>query len=224
MLYPERAPTNAEITKWSAFVKRVDKLQLSAVANVLRSKNLDILTEFCLTWGIAAPKISNSWKSELASTMNDIGRLKRAIYLVEQMELGVRFEPDGEITIMAPPDYTKEQIESYGLGMWFVPIALGIIALGGVIARLIYLEGKEKELSSCQQVLDETEKDICADPNSEACQAWNERKDRSGYGQNETVIESIGKSLKEFGKIAAKGAGIGIAIALGLAVWKFMRK
>jgi hypothetical protein len=224
MLIPERGPTQAEQKKWDDFVTRAEKVKRLTFANVLRAENAKIISAFAARRGLTLPTVSPVDQKRLVAVVAEFARIQRGIQAVERLELCVKFQ-NGEIDIMAPPWYTKEQIASYNLSGWFVPIIIGIAALAGLIGRLYDIEQENTELAAkYDAVLKASEKRICDNPNSAECQEWQKEKEPTGYVKNVGVIDQIAGSISDFGKTAKKGIGIGLAIAVPLLAWSYLRQ
>lgn len=216
----ERAPTGDEDRRWTEFKNMVDKAQRLSTANVLRAAIYDREKQIADKFGFELPDLSAEQKTALQN-LADTNKLLKAIYLVERQDLGVRFEPNGDITIMAPSWYTQEQIQSYGLGGFFIPIAIGIVVLAGIIGTLRYVNKTNEALQKKYDLaIDRADAGMCADPDSELCQKWEADKKTFNFNRTKTVIEEITEGAKEIGKTAKAGIGAGLAIGIALALWR----
>lgn len=224
MLLPERAPTGDERSRWSDFVKLADRVMMMTGANGLRLRNYETIARFAESVGIKTVDPTEA-KKELNIISADILRIKKAIALVEANELGIQFSVDGEISIVAPTSYTKEQIASYGLGAWpLILIGVGIVLIGGIVARALWMESKNAELESKVDGWTKfVDGELCKDPNDPKCAAWKTEKAKD-YTPTKNTIDRLVEGLAEVGTTAKKGLGWGIAIAIPLLAWGFLKK
>lgn len=223
MLIPERGPTLAEQKKWDDMLLLAEKVKKKTFSNIVRAENVKIISAFGVRKGLLLPSISAVDAKRLVAVVAEFAQIQRGIQAVDRLELCVKFQ-NGDIDIMAPPWYTKEQIASYNLSGWFVPIIIGIAALAGLIGRLYDIEKENNELAAkYDAVLKASEKRICDNPDSAECKEWQKEKEPSGYVKNEGIIGQIAGSISDFGKTAKKGVGIGLAIAIPLLAWSYLR-
>lgn len=221
---PERAPTYKERKQWDNFLSLTDRVGKKILANSARSLMAKRLQNFAASRNIQIPTISNDTEQKLIETANEWKRLKRAVNLVETYELGLRFR-NGDIDIMAPAHYTQEQIADLNLSGWFVPIAIGIIVIGTVLARMLYLDQESDRLAQkYDTMIKASEKIICADPNSSDCIAWEEEKETSDYNNNKTLIDEITESLGAVGGTIKKGLGWGAVLAIPIIAYMLLKK
>ena len=224
MLIPERGPTLAEQKKWDEMLALAERVKKKTFENILRAENAKIISAFAARKGLSLPTVSAEDAKRLVAVVAEFARIQRGIQAVDRLELCVKFQ-NGDIDIMAPPWYTKEQIASYNLSGWFIPIIIGIAALAGLIGRLYDIEEENTELAAkYDAVLKASEKRICDNPNSAECQDWQKEKEPTGYVKNVGIIDQIAGSISDFGKTAKKGVGIGLMIAIPLLAWSYLGK
>jgi hypothetical protein len=65
---------------------------------------------------------------------------------------------------------------------------------------------------------------LCADPNSQMCQDWQNDKSTGGYFKRETLIESVKDAISSVGSGAKTGLGWGLALAIPVLLWLYMPK
>lgn len=221
---PERAPTRAELRQWEKFLRDTDRVGRKILANSARSMMATRLTQFATKRGIDIPAIDPADEKKLVQVANDWRNIKRAIAHVENYDLGLRFR-DGEIDIMAPPNYTPEQIAAMNLSGWFIPIVVGIVVVGGIVIRMLQLDEENDRLqANYDAMIAASEKRICADPGSADCKAWQVEKTETDYNQKASLIDEIKNSLSSVGQTAKTGIGVGLAIAVPLIAWMVLRK
>jgi hypothetical protein len=108
------------------------------------------------------------------------------------------------------------------LSGWFIPvlIAVGVLALGGLISRLFFLEKKTDEIAGkYNRVLDATDKAFCADKNSTACADWEKTKETEKYTPQKSLADRIGEFFSGVGTSVKSGLSIGLLIAIPFAAW-----
>jgi len=219
MIIPEREATAAERAKWESVLQLAEQTKRQIFANVLRAENYKIVKSFAAAHGVTIGIMPDADQQRLVSVISEFNRIQRLISYVERLELGVRFE-NGEVSIVAPPSYTDDQIAA--LSGWFIPIAIGIVLLAGLIGKLHGLEDENEEIAAkYKAVLTASEKRICSDPYSSECKAWKEEKEPIKYQQNTGLIDRISSGITEIGQTAKKGLGIGLAIAIPLLAWSY---
>lgn len=225
MLLPERIPTASEQKKWDAVIVKFDKAKRWMIANYLLKINLGILQEFCASNNLQIPQMSSDNAILFTKRAAEFGKIEKAIQAVERLELGISFQ-NGDINIVAPSWYTKEQIQDYQLGIWPIILAgLAIVLIVGLSAQLIVIDQDfEKCAKDNKKLISEADKALCADPNNPLCKKWKETKKETEFEKTESTFDQIKKGLSEFGKVATKGVGIGLAIAIPLIAWSFFKK
>jgi hypothetical protein len=223
MILPERSPTANEQKKWDEILNKFSRVQRKMVVCLLLEQNLGILQGFAAKNSLSMPSLNTEDAEKFKISLAEMARIQRAIHAVERLELGVRFE-NGDVDIIAPPWYTKEQIESYNLG-WIIPVVIGVALIIGLAARIIKVEMDFDDLAKKQkQLIAAADQAICANPQDPRCDEWKQEKQRSGFTKTESTIDQIKKGLSEFGKVVTKGAGIGLMIAIPLLAWSFLKK
>lgn len=221
---PERPPTSNEIRTWERLKQSVEIYNNRVIATRLRFENIGIVYRFGFPRGFALPLIADEDKARLEALETNADKLIRIARAVDDKILGIQLRPDGDIDILAPPDVPRESLQQYQLVSvddslgWIIPIAIGMLALAGVFAIVAHLSQENDKLTSqFNRVLESSNQIICADPNSKNCIDWKQTRQNEGYDRRETVAESLGKAIK----VVGKGAGIGLAVAIGIAAISF---
>lgn len=225
MLLPEREPTASELKKWETIIRQLDRAKRWLVVNYLLKQNFGIIQQFCADNGLTVPSIPSDLVVLLTDRAAKLQTIQKAIQAVERLELGIQFK-NGDIDIVAPTWYTKEQTQDYTLGLWPLILAgLAIVLIVGLSARLITIEDDfyqtSKKLKTQTKKIDD---ELCKNPNDPLCQKWSAIKKETEYVKTEGTIDQITRGLSEFGKTVKKGAGIGLAIAIPLLAWSWFKK
>jgi hypothetical protein len=223
MLISERQATSVEKKKWDEVLRLAEQLKRYTYANVLRDENFKLISVFSARYGVQIPLMTADEIKRLNRNIEAFKRIYKAIQAVERLELGIYFAED-DVVIVAPSWYTSDQIASYQLSGWpFVLIAAGVAIVAGVIGYIHRLQSDNEELSSrYDAVLQASEKRICSDPTSAACQAWKKEKEPKAIKENEGIIASLTSGIAEIGQTAKKGLGIGLALAIPLLAWSYL--
>lgn len=222
-LIPERPPTSAELKKWQDLIERFDRTQRKFILATLLEQNVQTITSWGTQAGYGMPMLPADSKTVLNSIYKELAKIQRAIQAAERLEVGVRFA-NGDIDIVAPAWYTKEQIQDLNLG-WVIPVIIGVALIIGLAARVITLEWQlDETVQKKNAQLDAANKIICSDPKDPRCAAWEVEKEKSGFQKTESTIQQIKNGLKTFGKVATTGAGIGLAVGIPLLLWSFFKK
>lgn len=222
---PDRAPTKSERLRWAKFTDQMDRCGRLIWANSARSMQLAQLLAAGSRFGISLLSMRKADEKKLLDSATEWKRIKKASGLVESYELGLQFFADGEISIVAPSNYTKEQIQALNLSGWFIPIAIGIVVIGGVVGRMLLVESENKRLADAYDtMIKASEARICADPSSSACKSWQVEKDSTDYASRKSLIEEITDGLSEVGATIKGGMGIGLALAVPLIAWMVLKK
>lgn len=219
----ERIPTAAEQRKWNEFVILTDRVGRRILANSARSMNCRTITAFCTSRNIPVSDVSDL-DARLTQLANEWRRIKKAIDYVHNYDLGVRIT-NGNIDIVAPANYTAEQIAAMGLSGWFLPILVGILVISGVGIKMLSLwEENDNLKNEYDTMIKASERRICEDPDSADCVAWKREKDETEYNKNKTLIDDIEESLTSVGTTIKKGLGVGALLAIPLLVFLVARK
>lgn len=223
-------PTPAQIEKWERVKKSVKALGLRIQANRYLAENLSTALSFGKRHKIELPALGDPNPFEvLKGLQGEYLRLEKLINGVELEKLGLRFEPDGDISIMGPSSMSEDELkywrglEGGDLGWLIVPI--GIVVLGTVIAYIIDINERNDELELREKkYLDHLNNRYCEDPNSSTCKLWLKEKDDQDYGKNLTLVDKFKQQAKKMVEVATTGMGWGIAIAIPLLIYMLVSK
>lgn len=200
----DRPPTSAELAKWRTVEARTRDLDGRIFCASLLFQNLVIMSRFATAHGITPPTPD---AARLYALIEGFEKVKEAVRRIEDREWGARW--NGEDFDAVDP------AGSSTLGGLFIPvlIGVGVVALGGIIARLAYLEKETADLvPKYNAIIDRTDKAFCADPTSQTCQDWQQEKIDSGYEKNKSFADSVKGAISTVGS----GLGKGLLIALPL--------
>lgn len=202
----ERAPSASELAAWNQTLKTADRVFLLLRICELEFANLAIAATFISDTG--HPPLPNNPPEpvqQFLACRASARDLEVAMEKVKANELAVQFTA-GDIDIVKPAE---------NLGAVWIPIAIGVLVVGAIVARWAQLEQEAGQLADhFNGLLKRTDDHLCKDPNSQACLDWNATKVSGGYYKRETVIGNIKDAIKGAGSAAKKGLGIGALIAL----------
>jgi len=209
----ERSPSSSEISAWNRVLENSHRVALIVRVCELQAMQLGLAGWFIKDRGIVINDIplSDETKAaieQLVVIRKEAQELRAAMRAVEDNILAVRFE-SGDIDIVKPPDLT--------FGAVWIPIAIGVVVIGGIIARWVQLEQESNDLSDhFNGLIRRVDDHLCNDPTSPQCLDWKQTQEKGGYYKRETVIGNIKDAIKGAGSVVKKGLGIGALIALPL--------
>lgn len=198
-------PSDMALRRWGDVITRMHRTDDKVFRNSLLLQNIIITYQFAKSRGIMLPPFNPELETRFLDAQTEFFRLKDAVRRVIDREWGARWTGN-DFDIVDPAGQ---------LGAVFIPvlIGIGVVALVGVISRLIYLESENDDLSEkYNSVLEATDNVLCSDPHSEDCKLWEQEKLESGYRQNKTFADTIKGAAKSVG--AGLGKGLMFAIPL----------
>lgn len=232
-----RAPDSAEQAAWLETRATFAELEDNVRRTGLKMLNNDIAAEFCKEWFFPCPyefgntKLRQAMTSKYLKIVNTVHTLRAALDAAEDGELGIELTPDGDINLVTDDIAHPEAYDQYRLNMAALdptlsgfPIVIAlvvIIIIGAVITTIAAIEAVNNALDvQLEKQKAEADNVFCQDPTSDVCQAWLKKRETSGYNENESFLDKLfGKGA---GKAVLGGAGIAIAIALG--IWAFSQR
>lgn len=149
------------------------------------------------------------------AALTEVEQLRRYHCDVNGLHLGVRLSADGkDLDIVSPSPMS--------LGVLWIPIAIGVVLLVGIIARWIYLESEVSELNDkYNEVIERADNALCDDPSSTMCKDWNQSKQVGDYKKRQTLIEKVESAVKKVGKAATSGLSWGLMAAIPLLIFLY---
>lgn len=217
----ERPPTSKELALWDKAQTIAKRVNLLSYIVKLQYRNILITHQFAVDNQIVLnePTLPDAEKRMLEA-LTEIEKLKDFMCEVNQLELGVRLSSSGEDLDIIDPSQTNL---SFG---WIIPVIIGSVLVAGIIARWAYLEIEITEVTDDYNgILDRADKSICGnDPNSDQCKNWKSQKQSSGYQKRETLIGSTRDAIKAVGSGAKTGLGVGLALAIPVALFMLFGK
>lgn len=216
----ERPPTSKELALWDKAQAIAKRVNLLSYIVKLQYRNILLTHQFAVDNQIVLnePTLPDTEKIMLEA-LTEIEKLKDVMCEVNQLELGVRLSTSGEDLDIIDPSQTSL---SFG---WIIPVIIGSVIVAGIIARWAYLEIEVSEVTDDYNgILSRSDKFICgSDPNSEQCKKWEAQKQSNGYQKRETLIGSAKGALKAIGSGAKTGLGAGLALAIPVALYMFLK-
>lgn len=212
----ERSPTVSELSSWNEAGKISDRVLLVSHICDLTLMNIGLASDFCLQKNISLPGFDKSILNRYTSIRKEIYSIRESMRQVEDNVYACQFS-HGDIDIVDPPNQA--------MGAIWIPIAIGALIVGGIIARWVQLERETGELSDqFNGVLKRADDHLCADPSSEACIDWETAKAKGGYYKRETVIGNIKDAIKGTGKAVKTGLGIGALAVIPILAFALMKR
>lgn len=217
----ERPPTLQELRKWEEAQRRLSRSFTLAKSSILLWQNLKMMSEFLTAHNFQLATFPTEELGELEAlylrTWNELQTIKKLVRAVEDQEYGLRYR-NGDFDIIDPSQSSVD-----GFGFPFIPVVVGVVALAGLITRLVYCERTLTEIrSDYNDILEHSDAALCADPSSQICADWEAEKQTKKYEVQKSFSDHLKESL---GSVAGKGAGYGILILIGgLAVSMLLRR
>lgn len=223
----ERWPTKSELKAWARYRERLDAQGRALLRVSLLSGQAGQAILACGRWGLPVADLPFSELNKAAETVRaEWRRITLAAARVDSFELGLKIE-GGEIAIVAPASMPADQLAALkaGLSGWFIPIAIGVVVVGGLIARAALIDSETARIEAgYRDVLKKADARLCADPKSAACSAWQEEKKAVEFKQRQGLLESLGAGISEIGGAVKGGLGVGLALAVPLVAFMLLRK
>jgi hypothetical protein len=200
---------------WKEVITRLSRLNDKALMLKMLDDLYGLEVDFAAQTRSTIPFID---RLKLPRLVAEIDQIKRAARAVQEHELGVQLQKNGDIDIVAPNWYTREKIDGL-LGGWIIPVLLatGILIIGGLIYGLKKMESDTDELTKkYNSIVRATDKTFCAEPSSQKCAAWLDLKNRERFEERKGIIDKMGDTLGALGSGAKTGAKIGLAVLIPL--------
>lgn len=197
---------------WSASQQAMQRITAMAYAVRLQYENVKTIASFYRDRGInfPEPEIANT-EQRMATAIKAIDELRRMHCDVTGQRIGVALSPSGNDLDLVEPGST--------IGAIWIPIAIGVVVVAGIIARWAYLEKEINTISDHYNgILIRADQSLCADPNSQMCKDWKSTKAKGGYTKRETIVDSVKSAVGKVGGYASTGLGVGLAIAIPAAL------
>jgi hypothetical protein len=230
-----RIATSSEIARWNDAAAKFDNLAQTIARIRMRVNYAQILADFASSQGMTITQSDPAWWSKLTAALEQIDHLRYCLGLTmdaaESGELAIQPSEDGSDLNIVAPQSLESKWSPYKLGTGSVPEyeTLGIaplIILGVVVVAIIagvvtvstlgdaYANKIDRDLAIANR---QAEIHFCTDPNSPTCLAWQQRAVKADVKQTRSAIDWL------LGQGAGKhiGAGLGIAVGLGLLIWAF---
>lgn len=211
-----------QVEKWERFKLLADRLHLSMKAQNLLAQNVTVAVNFARLHGVETSYNFEKLEKKRYQLQKLSDRMQRLIIDVESEKLGLRFH-DGDFDILAPAHTPKEELQSYREFGWILITIGAVIVIGTLAHALLVIDENEVLRRDYNKLLEETNEKFCENPESSLCKSWLNKKEQSGFYKRESTVEKIQTAVSEIGTKIKKGAGIGMAIAIPLAVFLIAR-
>lgn len=212
----ERGPTAKEQTLWNRAQETAKKINLLSYIVKAQYRNIILTHQYATENKVTLdePELPDL-EERMLKALLEIEDLKNIMCDVNQLELGIRMNAAGtDLDIVEPTEKT--------LG-WVLPAVIGAVIVVGIIARWAHLEKEVSEITARYNgILKRSDIALCENPDSEQCKKWETAKQTGGYYKRETIIESVKSAVASAGKVAKKGLGAGLALAIPLLLWMYL--
>lgn len=205
IIHGERIANAGEMSLWNKAMKVRERINRNIYVSALYYRNLILAYQFAQSRGIKLPVMDEmpSLEKRLYQVHVDYDYLSKSMNRVLDRTAGIRRTGD-DLDILDP---------GQGFGWIIQIVAVGVLLVGTLIARLITVESESQDVSDkLNSVLDSADKALCSDPGSKICQDWKAEKIKSDYVHNMTLVDTVKGALTT----AGKGLGVGIAVAVPL--------
>lgn len=205
-------PSSTAQKKWSDVERRTRSLDAQLLKSSLLYDCLGMMQHFALKHGVQIEPMPPELETRFVNAVDEFAALRRAVRNVEDRLWGARWT--GKDFDVIEPGQSLEGL--------FIPVAIGagVLAFGGLMARLFYLENETDEINAKYNALIETtDRQFCADPSSPLCSEWQIEKEVSGYQKNKTFADSIKSAAVTVGSGLGKGLMIALPVLALAFVW-----
>jgi len=217
---PSRSANSVEISKWAEVRKRFQRTSDKTLSNSLYHQNLVTAARFAQDHELPFDDAGlDVLERRMIAAGQALLNIKTLCRMVEDNAAGIQIR-NGDIDIMVPSK--KPAFQGAGFEGFMIPlIVAGVVALAGVIGRLIYLEKETDEIGGkYNQLLERTDSEFCKNPESQTCVDWQAEKVDTGFEKNKT----IGDTLREGFQKVSGGLGAGLLLAIPVAAYLLLRK
>lgn len=211
--------------KWKSFKRQGRSVNLLVKATYLSVQNALAQQAFA-----KEHELELSAFSPLHQKTKSLVKIDRALQnIITDVELellGLRFT-NGDFDILAPQGITGDALARYQpTSLGWIPLVVGVVVVAGAVGWIAWLRMENETLvDDYNELLEETDNKFCADPNSDICQTWLQRKIEVAYEERESTIDKIAREAAELGKTLKTGAHWGLVIGIPLVLWAlFARK
>lgn len=208
--------TAAQTRQWGKVVKSATALNMRNKALGLRAKNLIDIVDIARQGGVDLPRVTEYLQA--INTEQELDRkIQLAIGAVMTHDLGIRFRA-GDIDLMAPPGTSDDELAQYqGLGV--VLILTGIVVVASIAWTLAKRHDQVKLIRSKYiPLIRYSESVICADPTSDMCQKYKQKKQSIEFKSREYAAAQSEDGADTIMNTLQTGVKWGIAIAIPLIV------
>lgn len=215
----ERSMTLEEINKWNKIRQSMNRTRDLYTMAMSERNQIIIISKFCTDNGYFIDSLKNISEIEenLLNTGIEVDNLTNIVHDAELGIIGVVYR-NGDFDVVTST--SNKSVSGFGFPPLLVA-AIGIVSVVALFARWAYVEHKlEDTTEKLNKIIKDADSELCANPNSDMCKKWKDRKIQKDYKKEETISETIQKSIG----IAGKGIGIGIAIAIPIFAYFLGRK
>lgn len=214
-----RPPTAGELSLWDRAQRAKRRALLWGYAVRLQYEQIIIAHKFAADRDVTLKSNDMpSFEQAMRSALLEIESLRMDMCDVEAAKLGVAPSAGGgDLDIIRPtaPD----------LGAIWIPIAIGVVVVAGIVARWAFLETEVQRISDHYNgVLRRADQALCKDPSSQMCHDWKDTKQKGAYAKNQSLLDSVKSAVGKVGGGLKTGLGAGLMLAIPLALMYLLPK
>lgn len=171
------------------------------------------ISQFCDDNGINLEILSEmpDLEKNFLETEDEAVKLFNAVHDAELGYLGVVYK-SGDFDLIQP---TKNTMSGFGFPP-LVVAAIGIVSVTTILARWIYLEHRVEDISEkYNKIIKTADSQLCANPKSDTCKKWKNRKLQDDFSREVTISEEIKNGIKTAGK------GLSAAFLIAIPIFAF---
>lgn len=208
-----QAATSGELRRWADVEARARRVDAIAFRAGLLLENMTIAYRFGAARGVPLAPVPADLESRFLFAWEENMRVQDAVRKIGARQWGARW--NGKDFDAIDPS------GGAGLEGIFIPIAIGAVALAGLVSRLIWVEKENTDLGGkYNAILEKTDRVLCSDPKSTTCQDWQREKTVSNYQRNVTMADSIKGAVGSIGAGLGKGLLIALPVLAALLFWR----
>ena len=210
VIHAERGANPLELSLWEKAENAKNRVVLLSYLVSLQYQQIIVAAQIAKKYGvdIGADQMAQL-EPQMMTFAAETDQLRQDHCEVNGLNYGVRLSSSGDdLDIIAPPN---------DMGALWIPIAIGAVVIAGIIARWIFLEKTQQEISDKYNgILHLANQRLCSDPDSPECKEWTTAKSSAAYQKNDTLIDSVKTAVSKVGGAVSKGLGAGIMLAIPL--------
>jgi len=216
VIHAERGANPIELSLWDKAETSKNRVVLLSYLVSLQYQQILVAAKIAKKYGvdIGADQMAKL-EPKMMTFAAETDQLRKDHCEVNGLNYGVRMSTYGDDLDIIEP--------SGDMGAIWIPIAIGVVVIAGIIARWAYLEKTQQEISDKYNgILHLANQRLCSDPNSPECAEWTTAKSSAAYQKNDTLIDSVKTAVSRVGGAVSRGLGAGIMLAIPLLMMMYL--